>query len=223
MGWAEWLILCFQILIIVIVRYYLKYYYPSYFAEKAKNLATKEDISQITHIVESVKSDVDLMNKKRTNALSELFASLIKLVEGLTRLKDFCSHLKNIEIVTHSPEMEKRAAEIDEYVTRIRTLYYKITILCNDDTFLEAVDAHIHNHLLIADKSKMFIFGMVSLNIEREKFKDAVDDSEKSKVAQSWNEHSITYHNAMEQLNKEIKRSKIEFNREMKRILEINQ
>jgi len=41
----------------VILYFFLRSYLPSYFQEKAKNLATKEDIAGITHRIESVKNE----------------------------------------------------------------------------------------------------------------------------------------------------------------------
>ncbi|GLS90361.1 hypothetical protein GCM10007916_14280 [Psychromonas marina] len=44
------------ILSMAVVGFIFKIYFPKYLAEKAKNLATKEDIAEITNEIESVKS-----------------------------------------------------------------------------------------------------------------------------------------------------------------------
>ena len=44
-------------LLLIILGFVIKNYLPSYFHEKGKNLATKEDISDITKIVEQVKNE----------------------------------------------------------------------------------------------------------------------------------------------------------------------
>ena len=41
----------------VVLNLFIKSFLPSYFYEKGKNLATKEDIASITDKVESVKTD----------------------------------------------------------------------------------------------------------------------------------------------------------------------
>ena len=67
-----------------------KNYFPKYLEEKAKNLATKEDIKEITSQVEKIKQEYDLLyseiknNRERLNAkqfelYSELWSALIEL------------------------------------------------------------------------------------------------------------------------------------------------
>ena len=46
-----------QLLALVVGFLFLQKYLPSYLSEKAKNLATKEDIAEITHQIEQVKSE----------------------------------------------------------------------------------------------------------------------------------------------------------------------
>jgi hypothetical protein len=46
------------IIILLVGGWMIKNYLPSYFSEKGKNLATKEDIEEITRKVESVKSEI---------------------------------------------------------------------------------------------------------------------------------------------------------------------
>lgn len=51
-----------------IVYLFIKNYIPSYLSEKAKNLATKEDIEGITETVESVRSGyAQLLEEVRSN------------------------------------------------------------------------------------------------------------------------------------------------------------
>ena len=43
----------------------------TYFQEKARNLAQKQDVREITNIIESVKSDLDILTHKKTSLTSE--------------------------------------------------------------------------------------------------------------------------------------------------------
>jgi hypothetical protein len=52
-------------------------YVKSYSKEKGKNLATKEDIEEITQKVETVKSEIGLLAQKQTNYYTERYSSLI--------------------------------------------------------------------------------------------------------------------------------------------------
>src|SRR5262245_59986059 len=69
----EWYIITYQTIIIVILyitSLALKNYVPTYFNEKAKNLDTKQDISEITQKVEET-------NKVFTDKTEELKAQLL--------------------------------------------------------------------------------------------------------------------------------------------------
>ena len=50
-------ILIIQIVILFVIGYIVNYSLPTYFQQKGKNLATKEDITEITTRVEQVKHD----------------------------------------------------------------------------------------------------------------------------------------------------------------------
>src|SRR5687768_15388553 len=65
--------------IIVIPTFYLKNTLPSYLQEKGKNLATKEDIGEITKTVEGIKTSFILEIEKVKVNLSFLNTSRISL------------------------------------------------------------------------------------------------------------------------------------------------
>ncbi len=50
-------ILILEIIILVVIGYIAKSYLPSYFREKGRNLATKEDIAEITKKIEGIKHE----------------------------------------------------------------------------------------------------------------------------------------------------------------------
>lgn len=56
--------------LIVILGFYLAFY-KSYFKEKGKNVATKEDIEEITKKIEKVKSDVEILTHKKISLSNE--------------------------------------------------------------------------------------------------------------------------------------------------------
>jgi hypothetical protein len=55
MSYLEAAVLVLQIVTLLTIGWLLKNYFPSYFAEKGKNLATKEDAGRITTEVERVR------------------------------------------------------------------------------------------------------------------------------------------------------------------------
>lgn len=51
-------------IILILIGLYLAFF-KSYFAEKGKNLATKEDIGEITKEIETIKKEIDINSQKR--------------------------------------------------------------------------------------------------------------------------------------------------------------
>ena len=95
---------------IVGLGFFLKNYLPNYFSEKGKNLATKEDISEITEKIESVKNSFALSQEKVKaelqvkSALQQAFQSkcleaLIAINELLVEIHLYCWK----QIATRSP------------------------------------------------------------------------------------------------------------------------
>lgn len=87
----------------------IKLFLPSYLSEKAKNLATKEDIASITEKVESVKSDyAEVLEELRTNnqlMLNEIEREksikkevYLEATEALTRSQNVVANLSNLNI-----------------------------------------------------------------------------------------------------------------------------
>ena len=67
---TEYVIPALYLLGLVIIYFTTKNLLPSYFGEKGKNLATKQDISQITKLVESVKHDFNIETEKLKSKLN---------------------------------------------------------------------------------------------------------------------------------------------------------
>lgn len=92
-----------------IIYFLLKSFLPSYFSEKGKNLATKEDIESITDKVESVKTDyAKVLEELRSNnqlKLAEIEREknikkevYLQAVEALTRFQNVIATLSNLNI-----------------------------------------------------------------------------------------------------------------------------
>lgn len=100
----------FEAIIVGIVVFLLiKYFLPSYFSEKGKNLATKEDIEEVTDKVESVRSDyAQVLEELRNNNQLKLAAVqreksikkevYLQTVEAITRTQNIISSFSNLKI-----------------------------------------------------------------------------------------------------------------------------
>lgn len=91
----------------LVVYFLLKSFLPSYFSEKGKNLATKEDVASITDKVESVKTDyAKVLEELRSNnqlKLAEIEREknikkevYLQAVEALTRTQNVVGTLSNL-------------------------------------------------------------------------------------------------------------------------------
>jgi len=88
-----------EIVLIIVGGFFLKSYLPTYFGEKGKNLATKEDIKDITDKVEAVRSEYarrqhmhDIAFDKEFEILSEVWKTLVDLrsaTQGLRPVFDY--------------------------------------------------------------------------------------------------------------------------------------
>lgn len=87
----------------------IKYFLPSYFSEKGKNLATKEDIEEITDKVESVRADyAHMLEELRSNNQQKLAAIereksikkevYLQAVEAITRTQNIVTSFSNLQL-----------------------------------------------------------------------------------------------------------------------------
>ncbi|MDP2037812.1 MAG: hypothetical protein Q8L04_10550 [Ignavibacteria bacterium] len=83
------------VLIVVIIGLglFIKKYLPSYFNEKGKNLATKEDIADITNRIESVKSTYEktlvkfsTFHKNQADVIANLYKHLVTALDDAFQL-----------------------------------------------------------------------------------------------------------------------------------------
>lgn len=71
--------------LILIVLYVHYWWTKSYFEEKGRNLATKEDIEDITKITETIKNELDLLSKNKFSLITERRNATILLLKQLQK------------------------------------------------------------------------------------------------------------------------------------------
>lgn len=128
-----------NILVIIflgITIYFVKNYFPSYLKKKAENLATKEDVGEITKSVEAIKHEysTDLESLKavigsklyihQTRYQNE-FNILIDLSEKLIELRDSSLGLRPVAdyVDPNEPEEEKKKRRLNRYHDAAMALY----------------------------------------------------------------------------------------------------
>lgn len=124
------------LVVLVIVGYFLKNYFPSYFKEKAKNLATKEDLKEITNQVESIKhlysSDLEALKAQLGSQLfvhqtryQNEFEILKDLSEKLITLRDAALNLRPVTeyVNPKETEEERKQKRLQRYHKSGKALY----------------------------------------------------------------------------------------------------
>jgi len=90
-------------------------YYPTYFSEKGKNLATKEDIADITDKIERVKGDINLLTHQRISIATEKQSSLLDFHAKYFTWLNFVVHASAAEEAELNKENVRRTqTKLDE-------------------------------------------------------------------------------------------------------------
>jgi len=130
----------------------LSKYLPSYVSEKAKNLATKEDIEDITKKVENIKADnqikIDKKIKefsKKDKAYEELKILYIKIHE---MIEETIKKVENSDVNNLSSQFSKITAEVQMTCpNNIIEKYLIVARLCQDWTSLY-MQAYPNNNMI---------------------------------------------------------------------------
>ena len=178
-----------------IIYLFIRSYIPSYLAEKAKNLATKEDIEGITHEVESVKSGyAELLEEVRSDHQIKIAAIerektikkevYMEAVEAITRSQNMIANFANLNLTQESITNEfsqdagkiakvqivgskETVKSISNFMSEIGTVILDLTLSRTDLT--SRIDS-VKTHENLRDKSQLevdrYLAIMKNLNLE---------------------------------------------------------
>ena len=120
----------------VIIYFFLKNYIPNYLSEKAKNLAQKEDITEITVSVEKVKSDYQaILEEVKTN--NQLRVSAIDREQSLKKevyLEAIESITKTQSMIASFCNLDISEQQISSYFSAESGTISKIQLVGSEDT-----------------------------------------------------------------------------------------
>jgi len=113
----------------VLVGIYLAFV-KSYFTEKGRNLATKQDISQITKEIETVKGDIISSIQRKNEYLKEGKEIALTFQDNATWFVDFASNVVNglVHNDNNVDYIAKRIEEINLHESKILSLFLKLRI-----------------------------------------------------------------------------------------------
>lgn len=124
-------------LIILVTLVILQLYHifiKSYYQEKGKNLATKEDVEEITKKIESVKSDIGLISHKRISIATEQRNALLDLNTAYSAWLNFVLHANTYGDHT-DPELfrQRQSEKVDDYFHDFLLAEAKFEVFWNHD------------------------------------------------------------------------------------------
>lgn len=142
-----------QAIIMVIVGIIIKFVYDqilkttnNYLNEKAKNLATKQDIKEITKITEGIKTEMNILSQNRVSIYNEKRNAIISFLEFV----EAADHFFRFEISDFILNKTKTEPFFQLYVGRFRPMEYnvrsRIKLFINDKNIDKLVNEIFQNH-----------------------------------------------------------------------------
>lgn len=131
----ELIIEIITLVLVVIIGYFLRVFFPSYTKEKGKNLATKEDIREITEKIESVKVDYAKSletlksNLQLESALKGAYQQ--KCLEALTAINELLVEITLYcwkQLAERSPNEHYVWSNVDDLDEKRHFHYYRVAV-----------------------------------------------------------------------------------------------
>ena len=108
---------------LMVAGWFLRSYFPTYLAEKGKNLATKEDIAEITSKIEQVKAVVGSRLHIHQVRYEHEFKILAELIEKLVTVRDAAQGLRTEVSYDDINDPEVKKKRMGRYIDAARELY----------------------------------------------------------------------------------------------------
>jgi len=218
-GW----IIALQILnfiVVTIVGFFLKSYLPSYFGEKGKNLATKEDISDITNRVEEVKAAYSAKIEGIRSAIAEISGNRNEYLHEqracLLKFYDLSVEFFYEKLVVNfgdfpidqGQSLAKYQSSFFELVSNLLKSYQRIVVYFDHKEQVRIEAENTLNQVLQARAVMKQYFGKVKLTAIDEN--DVALSGEKKRynsVVEASNKADEEYWNAMRPVTTELQKS----------------
>jgi hypothetical protein len=107
----------------LVIGWLIKSFMPSYFSEKGKNVATKEDIEEITKKIEGVKSAIGSRLHTYQVRYEHEFKILLELSEKLVAARDAAQSLRPESGYGDIKDPEVKKKRMTRYIETSRDLY----------------------------------------------------------------------------------------------------
>lgn len=108
---------------LVVLGWFLRSYFPSYLSEKGRNLATKEDVKEITGKIEEVKASIGSRLHIYQVRYEREFGILLELSEKLVAARDAAQGLRPEVSYDDINDPEVKRKRMERYIDAARNLY----------------------------------------------------------------------------------------------------
>lgn len=155
----------FEVVTTIIILWFLLYYFPNYFKEKAKNLATKEDVEEITRMVEKTKLEYSSQLEQTKVELNKDFETTIDEMKFFKErcFKQYCELYSRLYAVVVQSEYVRYFLDIQQEFNEVpfleihrREVNTTINLV---DTSLEKNDQYIID--AVTDFNKLSIANLI--------------------------------------------------------------
>ena len=133
-----------NLVVIVVGGFILKNYLPSYFSEKGKNFATKEDVADITRRIEEVRHFYASLQEEQKQKGQLRFAALDRRLEVAQQAY---VHWWNLLRSVHTTEVGEQVRKCQEFWVNNRLYLAEDVSLAFRQAYMAA---HIHQDLKVA-------------------------------------------------------------------------
>lgn len=123
----------------VLLGLYLAFF-KSYFQEKGKNLAMKEDIEEMTRKIENVKSDIGILTHKKINIATEKYKALIDFNNNYSA---WLKYILYVNITDNNFSSENFISKVE---VRLKELFYNVSISEAQLEVFFVDDYELNNH-----------------------------------------------------------------------------
>lgn len=163
-------------IILTLIGFYI-IFFKNYFKAKAENLATKEDIGEITKEIEKVKNEFSFYNQKKSDFFFETKKNLIKFYDNYFLWVNDSMRIADIILSHHSNNKIIRECinNLKEKHTDVQKNYSRLMIYINDQDFNSTITIiygdTINNHNSIL----RFLLTLEDISIKHKYLKKRVD------------------------------------------------
>ena len=165
MGWVAPVLQVLNILVLVILGFFIRSYLPSYFGKKGENRAAKEDIGTISSIDESTRSAIAEIKAERDEYFREQRACLLKFYDLSIELyyEKLAVNFGDFTYEEHGKPLRVFEESFYEKISNVMKSYQRIVVYFDDKAAVRVSAEKLLTQVLKARSVMKKHFGKVKI------------------------------------------------------------